>query len=183
MASFNSPYPNSNHFTIGDTNTSRLRVDVGQTGFFDRREFRTFRRIAVATSGSRVIKVVVPVNIILHSVRVDMVDGWADIETRVGGTEVGTFDEAMPVLPRNTMDEVPAYASQVTVATGGALTGGTVIDVIMARSAGATAQSFSVGGYMPDERGIGAGTYYFVITNPGSGANDGVVSAWWEERP
>lgn len=183
MTAFNSPVPNARHFTDSDGNAARLRVDVGQTGFFDRREFRTFRRIAVASGGTRVVKVVVPVNIILHSLKVDMVDGWVDVETRVGGTEGGTYAESMPILPRNTMDEQPAYSPVVTALTGGTHTGGTVIDVIMARSAGATAQAFSVGSALSDERGIGAGTYYFVITNPGAGANNGTISAWWEERP
>ena len=52
-----------------------------------------------------------------------------------------------------------------------------------ARTANANAHASSVGGGISDERGIAAGTYYFVMTNLGSGAASGVFSARWEERP
>lgn len=114
--------------TKGDSATSRLRVDVAQTGFFDGREFRTFR-------------------------------------------------------PRNLMTSAPAYAAQNVLTAGGTHTGGTVIDVLAARAAGATAQASSVGMGLTSERGIAPGTYYFRLTNPGSGTAVGKLSAWWEERP
>lgn len=77
----------------------------------------------------------------------------------------------------------PLYTPQVTLAAGGTHTGGTVLDVLMARAAGATAQASSVGDALSDERGIAAGTYYFRISNEGSGTATGVFSARWEERP
>lgn len=183
MTRFNSNYPPLKLLTDSDGDNARLRVDVGQTGFFDGREFRTFRRIAIASSGTLVIKAVVPVDTILFGFRVDMVDGWADVETRVGGSEGGAFSETLPVIGRNTMSSAPIYAAQNALTAGGTHTGGVVLDAFAARSAGATAQASSVGAGLMDERGIPAGTYYFVITNPGSGTNAGIVQAFWEERP
>lgn len=169
--------------TLGDAPNSRIRVDVAQTGFFDGREMRTFKRISLAAGATLVVRAVVPINVILFRLAIEMVDGWADIETRSGGTAGGTFAETLPIFKRNNMSTAPVYTPQVVLTAGGTHTGGTVLDVIAARSSGATAQAASVGNATPDERGIGAGTYYFVVTNPGSSTATGVWRAWWEERP
>lgn len=169
--------------TKGDSATSRLRVDVAQIGFFDGREFRTFRRLNISAGSGLVVRAVVPVNTILFDLRLEMVDGWIDIETVIGGTAGGTWSETLPVIPRNLMTSAPAYAAQNVLTAGGTHTGGTVIDVLAARAAGATAQASSVGMGLTSERGIAPGTYYFRLTNPGSGAAVGKLSAWWEERP
>lgn len=163
----------------------RLQVDQGSTGFFAGREFRTFRRLNIGNGQSEVIEAVVPVNVILTGLKLSVQDGWADVETIVGGTPGGTFGTPLPIFNRNNMTEVPTpvYTAQVTLATGGTHTGGTILDVISARSAGSTAQASSVGDALSDERGIGPGTYYFRVANVGSGDVDGVFSARWEERP
>lgn len=161
---------------------ARLRVDVAQTGFFDGREFRTFRRLSVAAAATLIIRAVVPVDVILFDLRLEMVDGWADIETVTGGTPGGVWSETLPIFRRNNMSEAPVRSPQVVLTAGGTHTGGTVLDAIAARSSGATAQAASVGNGITDERGIAAGTYYFRLTNPGSGTATGVWRAWWEER-
>lgn len=176
-------YPPANLMTDDPDGNPRLRVDVAQTGFFAGREFRTFRRVTTAAGATRVIKAVVPVDAILFSLQIELTDGWIDIETRVGGTEGGSFAETLPIFNRNNMTNAPAYAVQSVLTTGGTHSGGTVLDVLAARASVATAQASSVGNGIADERGIGPGTYYFVITNPGSGPASGVFRAWWEERP
>lgn len=176
-------YPPANLMTEGPDGNPRLRVDVAQTGFFAGREFRTFRRVTTGAGATRVIKAVVPVNVILFSLQIELTDGWIDIETRIGGTEVGSFAEVLPVFNRNNMDGTPVYAVQTVLTSGGTHSGGVVLDVLAARAAGATAQASSVGNGITDERGIAPGTYYFVLTNPGSGPASGVFRAWWEERP
>ena len=176
-------YPPQLLLTDGGGDNARLRVDVAQTGFFDGREFRTFRRITTASGATRVFKAVVPINVILFDLRIMLTDGWIDLETRIGGTEGGTFAEVLPIIPRNSMTTAPVYSPVVAITTGGTHTGGTVLDVFAVRTANATAQASSVGGGISDERGISAGTYYFVMTNLGSGAASGVFSARWEERP
>jgi len=169
--------------TLGDAPNSRIRVDVAQTGFFDGREFRTFRRLSIAAAGTLVVRAVVPINVILFKLALEMVDGWADLETRAGGTAGGTFAETLPIFKRNNMTNAPAYTGQVVLTAGGTHTGGTVLDVIAARASQSTAQASSVGAVTSDERGVGPGTYYFVVANPGSSTATGVWRAWWEERP
>jgi len=169
---------------VTDTNDGhpRLRVDVAQTGFFAGREFRTFRRISLAAAGTLVVRAVVPVDTILFGLSLDLVDGWVDLETRVGGTPGGTFSETLPIFRRNNMTTAPVLTAQNVLTAGGTHTGGTVLDVLAVRASTATAQASSVGAGITDERGIAPNTYYFVLTNPGSGTATGVWRAWWEER-
>ena len=163
----------------------RLRVDVGQTGFFAGREARTFREIDLATGTTLVIKAVVPINIILFGLSLFLTNGSVKVETMVGGTEGGTFSETLPIFPRNTMSERPSpfYTPVVTLTAGGTHTGGTVLDVLLAQTTNVGSQSASVGVETGDERGVGAGTYYFRLTASGSGNSIGVFKARWEERP
>lgn len=167
----------------GEGPNSRLRVDVGQTGFFAGREFRTFHQLSIAAAGVQVIKAVVPINIILFGLEVVITSGDLVVETVVSGTEGGAFSTALPILPRNTMTErpTPLYTPQVALSTGGTLTGGTVIDLLLNKTADNANFAASVGVNSSDERGIGAGTYYFRIT--AGAAVSGLLKARWEERP
>jgi hypothetical protein len=45
-----------------------LRVDIGQTAFFEGREFRTFRDLSLAAGTTYTAKVIVPVDTILFNV-------------------------------------------------------------------------------------------------------------------
>ena len=155
---------------------------MAQTGFFDGREFRTFRRLSIAAGASLVVRAVVPIDVILFQLALEMVDGWIDIETVTGGAPGGSWAETLPIFRRNNMAVAPVNAAQVALTAGGTHTGGTILDVMAARASGATAQASSVGNGISDERGIAAGTYYFRLTNPGSGTATGVWRAWWEER-
>jgi hypothetical protein len=170
-------------WTDGDGPNRRLRVDSGQTGFFAGREFRTFHALTVAAAGVQVIKAVVPINIILFGLEVVLTSGDVTVETVVGGTEGGSFATPLPILPRNTMTERPApvYTPQVALSTGGTLTGGTVIDILLNKTADNANFAASVGAGSSDERGIGAGTYYFRMT--AGAALTGLLKARWEERP
>lgn len=163
----------------GNGPNRRLRVDVGQTGFFAGREFRTFFEF----TANDVIKVVVPVNVILFGLGVTLTAGQMRLETVVGGTEGGSFSNVLPIFGRNNMTErpLPLYTPVVTMASGGTHTGGTVLDVLLNKVADNAVFASSVGATEGDERGVGAGTYYFRITVTGTTA--GVLKARWEERP
>lgn len=164
----------------------RIRVDVAQTGFFEGREFRTFRRLNIPATESVVIKVVSPINVILFHLGVALKQGDLEISTIVGGTEGGSFNIALPVLPTNAMTSrpTPYYAPQVTASTGGTITGGTEIDLLLLKAASNSNFAISVGAGSQDERGVAAGTYYFKLTNVGAvDAVLGVLSARWEDRP
>ena len=166
----------------GDGPNRRLRVDVAQTGFFAGREFRTFKEWSAATTATVVIKAVVPIDIILFELGIELEAGTARIETLVGGTEGGTFAEVLPIFPTNTMSEKPQppYAAQVVLTSGGTLTGGTLLDPLRAKTSDNSNFSASVGAAAGAERGVGANTYYFRATLT---AVIGVFKARWEERP
>lgn len=169
----------------------RLRVDVAQTGFFEGREFRTFKELSIAAGATLVMRITVPVNTILQNVRLSLDAGSVKLRTVSGGTPTGTFAEALPIIPKNTMTggefpapPLPLYLSQNVIESGAtALTGGTDIDIIRIVVANASGQASSVGAAVDDSRGVGPGTYYWVFTNFGTGAATGVFSSFWEERP
>jgi hypothetical protein len=179
-------HPPFDLLTDGGTGPNRrIRVDVGQTGFFGGREFRTFRRLNITAGTSVVVKAVVPVDIVLFGLEANIYQGLLDIETVVGGTEGGTFSETLPIFPRNTMSERPAplYTPVVTLAAGGTHTGGTVLDPLIVKAADNSNFAASVGLASSDERGVGAGTYYFRLSAvSGQGDVLGTFKARWEER-
>lgn len=168
----------------------RLRVDVAQTGFFEGREFRTFKELSIASGATLVMRITVPVNTILQNVRLSLDAGSVKLRTVVGGTPTGTFSEALPIIPKNTMTggvfpapPLPLYTAQNTVGSGAtAFTGGVDIDVIRIVVANASGQAQSVGASVDDSRGVGPGTYYWIFNNFGSGTATGVFSSFWEER-
>lgn len=168
----------------------RIRVDVAQTGFFAGREFRTFKEFDVATTSTYVIKIVVPVNTILFEFQVQEEAGTVRVETLrpgVGITEGGSFSEALPRMPTNTMTEKPQppYASVVTLDAGGTLTGTgtpgvTLLDVSRIKAADNSNFAATVGADGGAERGVAPATFYWRFTFTGF---IGVIKARWEERP
>lgn len=169
----------------------RARVDIGQTGFFEGREFRTFREISIASGATLVIRIAVPVNTILQNVRLSLDAGSIKLRTVSGGEPIGTFGVTLPIIPKNTMTggqfpapPLPLYLAQNVIESGAtALTGGVDIDVLRIVVANASGQAQSVGAVVDDSRGVGPGTYYWVFTNFGTGTATGVFSSFWEERP
>lgn len=164
----------------------RLRVDIGQTSFFEGREFRTFFEFNIASGATAVLKYVSTVNFVLSRQELNLDDGKIRLSVVAsGGTEGGTFSTALPIIGRNRMSErpTPNYASQVAVSTGGTHTGGIEVEVIRLVTSNATAQQISVGSSVSDERGLPAGTYYVRLNNFGSGDATGTYNISWEERP
>jgi len=159
----------------------RLRVDNAQTGFFAGREFRAFHRFSIAAGATQVYRFTATDDFILFDNSITLEDGHVWFELVSGGTAGGTFT-SLPSYRRNGMSGVPAPASNVTVATGGTYTGGTVVDTFPVRTSGAFAQGQSVGGAIGDERGLAAGTYYVRIAAAGMGTSTGVISWRWENR-
>lgn len=169
----------------GDGPNRRLRVDIGQTGFFAGREFRTFREFNIAAGATLVIEVVVPINAILLEQSIEVDDGSLRITNATAGTPGGTFSEVLPIIAKNNMSErpTPLYTPQITFKAGGTHAGGFIFDIHRAVAASATAQQSTVGRTVGDERGIGAATYYVRYENIGSGAATGTFWFIWEERP
>lgn len=179
--------PPANMLTGGTSGVNpRLRVEEGDHNFFAKQQFRTFHRISIAAGSEIIIKVVVPVNVILRSVNFTIVNGQIDVETKVGGTEGGVFATPLPIFNRNNMTEGPATpANQLLLTTGGTHTGGLVLDVLVGKAgSGAAVNVQTIGVTQGDERGIAPNTYYYrVQAIAGGGTVEGVLHAWWEERP
>jgi hypothetical protein len=160
----------------------RLRVDPDQTSFWEGKQYRTFREINIASGATLALRVNVAVNTVLYDVSLTLDAGAVRLRTVEGGTEGGTFSEALPIIRKNTMTDCPVIAAQNAIAAGGTLTGGVDIDVIRLVAANATAQQSSVGSKAFDQRGVAPGIYYWLLTNIGQSAATGVFSSFWEER-
>lgn len=163
----------------------RLRVDIGQTGFFAGKEFRTFREFSIAAGQTLVLKITVPINAILESQGIELDSGSIRITNATAGTPGGSFSETLPVIGKNNMSErpLPLYTSQIGFTAGGTHTGGFIFDIHRVVAATATAQQSTVGNVVGDERGVAAGTYYVRYENIGSGTATGTFWFIWEERP
>lgn len=172
-------------FLLTGTTRQRLRVDVGEAGFFEGRQMRTFREFAIASGTTLTLKFVVPINVILMSQDVELDDGSIRVTNTVGGTPAGVFAETLPIIPKNTMTErpTPLYIPVVVITAGGSVSGFTTLDIHRLVAATATAQQSTVGNIVGDDRGIGANTYHVLYQNIGSGTATGVLHFIWEERP
>lgn len=167
-----------------------MRVDVGQTGFFERRMWRLSYEFTALADTPQVFKVVVPVNFILH--HQDLVCDQGGIVMRAyrpaQGVEGGSFGTPITFYSNNAMTEQSEYAFQAVLSTGGTFTpnvGAVATETIRARSAGATAQQATVGSESYGERGLPAGTYYLVFSRMTGVTGDckGVYTLHIEERP
>lgn len=170
-------YPPAKLMTDNDGEYARLRVDVGETQFWAGKQFRTFQKVTIAAGATVSIRATVGVNIILYETSFHTEDSSIEVQLRAGGTASGPWT-SMPVIRKNTMTTAPVITSQVTLDYDGSHTGGTLIDLIRVM-AGNKGSNFSAG---DSERGVGPGTYYYVITNTGNQTATVVFSGYWEER-
>lgn len=180
----------------GDGPNRRLRVDVGQTGFFAGREFRTFVEYyntagTQIPTGQRILyRAVTTVNVILMSLEFAGDNGQIRVTTYRGGTPTGTFSNSLTAFPANGMTTAPAYTvtSVLTYTAPGAsgavnITGGTQLDVIRLKIENATGSASSVGAQVDSERGLSPNTYYILVENIGTGIFEGTFKMRFEERP
>lgn len=174
-------YPPVKLMTDGDGDHARLRVDVGQTGFWAGKEFRTFYEFSITSGAQMVIRATVPVNIILFDTRLTIDQSKLRLDLMAGGTEGGTWT-SVPVFRKNNMSTTPVFTPNVQIHTGGTHTGGVRIDCARMVSSGVGHTAITVGGQISDERGVSPGTYYYVFNNIDGVTATGVFSAFWEER-
>lgn len=167
---------------LGDGTHAPGFVAVSQA-FAAGREAFTFYEFSIASGASQAIKVVAPCDTIVTSFSVELDLAAIRLELVAGGTEGGTFATALPVLKANSMSDAPAYVPQVTMATGGTHTGGTVVDVLTAISGPNPNKSVSSSAGEDQPVGFAAGTYYIRITNTDGATATGIFRARWEERP
>jgi hypothetical protein len=169
--------------------TTRLRVDVSQTGFWEGREFRISVPLSIPAATPVVLKFVSPINFILESqgLTCDEQGILFQAYRSTQGTEGGSFSTEVPIYSNNFQSTSPTYAHQATITTGGTFTpdgGQQSVETVRVKTAGATAQQSTVGGSVRGERGLAAGAYYLKFSNlTGSGTAQGVYSLIFEERP
>lgn len=176
-------YPPAKLMTDGDGDYARLRVDVGQTGFWAGREFRTFYDFSIPSGETLVIKASTPINVILMAFGVELNLAELKVSLVGGGTEGGTFSTNLPVLSTNNMTTTSGYTSQVTMSAGGTHTGGTVFDVSYLISGANPNKSVASSASEDQPIGFPAGSYYIVLQNTDGATATGVFKARWEERP
>lgn len=176
-------YPPAKLMTDGDGAYSRLKVDVGQTGFFAGREARTFYEFSIASGASQVIKVVAPTNTVVQQLSVDLFLSEIRMELVIGGTEAGTFATPLPIFKTNTMTTASSYVPQVTMNRGGTHTGGTVVDLLEAVSGANSNKATPSGASEESPQGFAAGTFYIRLINTDGATATGIFRARWEERP
>jgi len=176
-------YPPKVLMTDANGAYARLKVDVGQTGFFAGREFRTFYEFSIPSGQTRVIKVISNVDTILQTFGAELELAELRIELRVGGTEGGSFGTSLPVLKTNVMTTSSNYTSQITMSTGGTHTGGVVVDVLTLFSGANPNKAAASTATEASPQGFSEGTFYIVLTNTDGNDAIGIFRARWEERP
>jgi len=162
---------------------SRIRVDVGQTGFFAGREARTFYEFSIASGATQVIKVVAPTDTIVQQLSIDLYLSEIRLELLIGGTEGGTFATPLPIFKTNTMSTASNYVPQVTMNRGGTHTGGTVVDLIQTLTDTNPNKATPAGATEDSPQGFAAGTFYIRLINTDGATATGIFRARWEERP
>jgi hypothetical protein len=170
-------------FTDNNGHYRRLRVDVGQTGFFAGREFRIFHEFTLGAGASIVYEFDFSlVEAIVQHIACQLWDGDARFEILTdGGTVGGTFDTTLVQRRTNRMTTADlTYSSQVVVKTGGTYTGGTLTESTeLDTGVGSGRQHESASDMRP--YGIPKAKYYIKVT-AGSAAR-GAINVRWEERP
>ena len=176
-------YPPAKLMTDSDGSYARLRVDVGQTGFFAGREARTFYEFSIASGARQVIKVVAPTDTVVQQLLIDLYLAEIRLELVVGGTEGGTFATSLPIFKTNTMSTASNYSPQVTMNLGGTHTGGTIVDLIQTVTDTNPNKATPAGVSEDSPQGFAAGTFYIRLINTDGATATGIFRARWEERP
>lgn len=175
--------------------TARIKMDPGQTGFFEGRMFRSYVEAVIPVAGPALaFRFTSPVDFILWAQTLTITQGALRLQVFTGAVTPAGVWTALPVIGVNRMASrpTPAYEPVVTLQQGGTFTGGTEVDRMLVRAAGAAGNqgnsSSSNTGGGTTERGLPAGTYYGLLTSLTGGAAvtaaaQALYSITWEERP
>lgn len=176
----------------GSEGNRRLRVDTGEAGFFEGRQFGFAHEFELNHAGNNeedlFIRITTPTNLILRRSEIVLVDGGVRYDILLAGTPSGTYDTPIDVFPLNTQTDVEPYSPTVTVATGDTAshTATSVRPLAMVRAAGGNQNKQNVLGTDASERGFAPNTYYVRISKSPAAVADnsiGVLFLEWEERP
>ena len=155
----------------------RLRVDNGETGFYDGRMFEFRRKI----TSPIVFRFVSTVPFMLHGQQISCSEGdielftWSSADVTASGTWT-----PMPYWNQNEVNT--SYARQATVSSGGTIVVNNPLnyrDYARAKTSSATAQQTTVQGTVVSSRYHNPGTFYLQMVGTGTGS----LYFNWEDRP
>lgn len=182
----------SSRYTSNQEGFSRLQVDVGQTGFFEGREFRLIRKLSVTAGTPVTYKFTCPVDFILFEQAMSVNEGDLEVYAwRASNvTESTPFNTTLPLFGKNISSEYRLYSGARYVPAATITTGGTITiinpdlyaDYDRSKTSGATAQQATVGNTPDSERYLAAGSYYLQFISL-LGTSTGRFAITWEERP
>lgn len=156
----------------------RIRVDTGQTSFFENREFRFYHEFTLAAGTSVWLRVVAP-DIVVHQRDLVMVTGQIRYALVHSGTPAGAWT-AKTVHRVNNVAGLPSYTGSTAVAFGGTVTSAVEEDVMLVN--GGTGGNSGTAGIGMAEVGIAAGTHYIELRNNGAQSCTGIYRVAFEER-
>ena len=159
----------------------RIFVDAGSVSPTENRQYFMFHEFSMAAAATEVVKVVVAGNTVMNAFSVKVMSGKARVEIVAGGTEGGTYSQAVAKFPVNGMSTAVPRTSTTTVTSGGTLTGGTTMDLFLVNTGDNVNQSSGVTSGEDFAIGFPAGTYYIRITNTDNSTAVGLVKALWTE--
>lgn len=179
----------------GPSDFRRVRVDVGEAGFWAGQQFGWQYELSLTNGQVQVFRFDLPTDVLLLSSNVTVDDGtlYYRVYRADQVTETGTFstDLTANAVALNLMSFTPAYALQTTAATDGPSAGGgiTIDDdapfpVLRLRTAGSTGHAATTGIDGGPSRGFPPTSAYVVATQlPGAnGGTSGVITLKFEER-
>lgn len=169
----------------GDEGFRRLRTDNGEAGFFEGKQFYIAYEFDLSeTANRRVIEVIIGGDIILTKSSLEVDQGGVRYSLVIGGTASGTFSESIPVIPKNSMSDTPAYSSFMTFNVGGDVIGGTERPISRVRTASGNNARANAISDTNENRGFTSTTVHLVLEDL-VGVNDdslGILNLEWEER-
>lgn len=152
---------------------ARVKVDVGQTGFFDGRQFRISFELDIGATPIWV-KLVSTTDFILQDQHFSCDHGGYKFTAyrAIQGDESGTFGTEIKSWQNNFMSEAPVFENTVSFNYGGLFTPATgelpteTVRVMSNPGSGGPSGGSpnTVGGPASGERGLPAGTYYLGFT-------------------
>ena len=163
---------------------TRVAVDNDSAALFAGTSFRAMFELNIAAGASAVVRLDRACDIVIRKFSVALTAGEIRGEIWTGATPAGSWSN-LPVIPRNLMSRrpAPAYATKSTVSTGGTISGGTLIDLLLLKVASASGQASPVSGIGADEYATAAGTGFYKFTNTGNSTTTGVFVILWDELP
>lgn len=168
--------------TANTEQTPRIKTETSTASFYEGRQYRTFKELSITEGGVYTIKIVTTKDLILRGLSLEIDSGHCKLDTISGGTDATPFNTPLLIARKNTMSTAPVIASSTQLIEGGTQTGGTAIDLITVQASSQQNFRSTVGNAPYDERGVGAGTYYWKFRSmAGEGDVTGVFRCFWEE--